>query len=123
MIKSIIIIALFSIPFVSCSQTKSVAKLQEKYKDENSFTLTFNNALKIIAVSSNAKNYSAKDIRRLKKELSEQNFEELMSIKNGKGEFHVHVIEKNGKATKLVMTADNESDGFIALDFTNVSED
>ncbi len=123
MLKTIAILALFSVPFVSCGQTKSVAELQRKYKDESAFTLTFNNALKIIAVSSNAKHYSAKDIRRLKREIGRQNFEELMSIKNDKGQFQVHVIEKDGKPAKLVMIADNDSEGFIALDFTGSTED
>jgi hypothetical protein len=118
MVKLPVVIALVSLSFVSCAQSKSVADLQKKYKDESAFTLKFNDALQIIAVSSNAKHYSARDIKKLKKEISKQDYEELMSIKNGKGELQVRVIEKKGKPTKFVLIADNESEGFIALDFT-----
>lgn len=117
--KTIAVLMLLSVLFISCCQTKSVADLQMKYKDENTFTLTLGNALKIIAVSSNAKHYSAKDIRRLKREIRNSNREELMSIKNENGNLQVHLVEGNGKPAKLIMIADNESEGFIALDFTD----
>ncbi|MBL7697470.1 MAG: DUF4252 domain-containing protein [Chitinophagaceae bacterium] len=123
MIKVIAIIALLSLPFVSFSQKNSVAELQKKYKNGNTFTLNFDNSLQILAVSSSSKEYSADDIKKLKKSIRRQDFEELMSIKNGKGQLQVHLMDRKGKPAQLIMIADNESEGFIALDFTEPESD
>ena len=123
MIKITAIIALLSLPFISFSQRSSVAELQKKYKNGSTFTLNFDKSLQILAVSSDSKEYSADDIKKLKKAIRRQDFEELMSVKSGKGQLQVHLMNKKGKPAQLIMIADNESEGFIALDFTESEDD
>lgn len=123
MTKVIAVAALFCLPFCCFAQRNSVADLQKKYKDDNVFSISVNGEkkkqiLQVLAVSSASKGYSSQDIKRLKKEISKQPFEELFSVKNATGQLQLHIAEKNGKPSKWVMIIDNESDGFITMDFS-----
>lgn len=124
MTKIITAAALFFLPFCCLAQKSAVAELQKKYKDDNVFSLSVNGdnkkqILQILAVSSGSKGYSSHDINKLKKEISKQPFEEVVSIKSGTGQLQFHVMDKKGKPTKWVMIIDNDKDGFITMDFSD----
>jgi hypothetical protein len=127
MIKTVAVIAFFALPFVSFSQNKSVAALHEKYKEDNVFTLNFTGnsdladalrSLHILAVSSGSKGYSPRDIRKLKKQIGKQSFEELFSVKSNGGQLQLLARDRNGKPGELIMIIDKDSEGFITMDLS-----
>lgn len=144
MTKIVTVIALFFLPLVSFSQNKSLSALQKKYKDDNVFTFSFTGnilkflddtgvagndpelrrlaqkiqSLHLLAVSSGSKGYSSRDIRKLKKEIRKQAFEEVISVKSGKGQLQLLVRDQHGKPTEVIMIIHKDSEGFITMDFS-----
>ncbi len=144
MTKLIAIIALFTIPLLSCSQNKSLSSLEKKYKDDNSFKLSVSGnflqfvadsdnedidpeirqlarkirSLHILAVSKNSKGYSQRDVRRLKDRIKKEHFEELMSVKSDGGELKLLVRDHHGKPAQLVLIMDKDQEGFITMDLS-----
>jgi hypothetical protein len=144
MIKTVAVIAVFFLPLFSFSQNSSVAALHKKYKNDNSFSLSVTGdilkflgdsdlaaddpdlrqlaktiqSLRILAVSSGSKNYSPKDIRKLKREIRKQPFEELFSLKSDGGQLQLLLKDRNGKPSELIMILDNDADGFITMDLS-----
>jgi hypothetical protein len=144
MTKFIAIIALFTLPLLSCSQNKSLSSFEKKYKDDNSFKLSVSGnflqfiadsdnedidpeirrlarkirSLHILAVSKNSEGYSPRDIRRLKDRIKKENFEEVMSVKSDGGELKLLVRDHQGKPTQLVLIMDKDQEGFITMDLS-----
>ena len=118
--------------------------MHKKYKNDNSFSLSVTGdilkflgdsdlaaddpdlrqlaktiqSLRILAVSSGSKNYSPKDIRKLKREIRKQPFEELFSLKSDSGQLQLLLKDRNGKPSELIMILDNDADGFITMDLS-----
>ena len=144
MTKIVTVIALLVLPLLSFSQNKFLSHLQEKYKNDNVFTLSLTGnflkfivdseaaendpelrqlarkiqSLRILAVSNTSKDYSSRDMRKLKKEIRKQSFEEVISVKSGKGQLQLLVKDKHGKPTELIVIIDKDSEGFITMDFS-----
>jgi hypothetical protein len=82
-----------------------------------------NKSLKILAVSKDAKGYSPRDIKKLKKQIGNRAFEELFSVKSNGGQLQLLSKNRNGKRDELVMIPDKDSEGFITLDFSGADFD
>jgi hypothetical protein len=117
MIKIVALAAFFLAPFISFAQNKSVDALHEKYKGDNVFTVN-SKSLKILAVSNGANGYSPRDIKKLKKQIGQQSFEELFSVKSGGGQLQLLAKDRNGKPGELIMIIDKDSEGFITMDLS-----
>ena len=133
----------------SFSQSKSLATLQNKYADDNSFTLNMSgnwlnalfdsdelqcdedlkqfirkvSSLKVLVVGKNAKHYSAKDLKKLKAEIKRANFEELVSVKSGDGNLTLMIKDRNGKFSELILLADEDDQGFVTIDLKNETDE
>ena len=144
MTKIVTVLALFFLPLFSFSQNRSLSALQKKYKDDNVFTFSFSGnilkfldgvefagndpefkllakkiqSLHMLGVSSRSKGYSSRDIRKLKKEIRKQAFEEVISVKSGKGQLQLLVRDRHGKPTEVIMIIHKDSEGFITMDFS-----
>ncbi|MBA4167066.1 MAG: DUF4252 domain-containing protein [Chitinophagaceae bacterium] len=144
----ITLIALILFPFLSFSQNRSLSALQKKYKDGNVLTLSLTgnilkflgdpkaendpermrlaqkiSSLHILAVSNKSEGYSSRDIRKLKKEIRKQSFEEVISLKSSGGQLQLLVRDQNGEPNELIMILDKDADGFITMDLSESNSD
>jgi hypothetical protein len=149
MTKLVTVITLFFLPFLAFSQTKSLAALEKKYNNDNAFSLSLTGnilgflseskfvqndpelrrftkkvqSLRILAVSNKSKNYSPRDIRKLKAEIRKQSFEELISVKSDNGQLQLMVRDQQGKPGELLMIIDKDTEGFITLNLSESDPD
>lgn len=148
MTKSLAVMVLFVLPLFSFSQSSSLTSLHEKYKSDNVFSLSVAGdilkcltetdlaaddpelkeffkavqSLHILAVSNDSKKYSPRDIRKLKREIKRQSFEELVSLKADGGQLQVWLRDRKGKPGELVMIIDKDDEGFITMDLSGAKK-
>ncbi len=120
---------------LAIGQSKSTQKLHEKYDD--AFTMFFYKSTikmlesdktkefmemvkgiekaKILKVDKYEREFDEKDIVEYKDGIKDEDFEEVMSIRQKDGKFNVYLKEKNGVTKGIIVTLDSE-DQFSILD-------
>lgn len=120
---------------LAIGQSKSTQKLHEKYDD--AFTMFFYKSTikmlesdktkefmeivkgiekaKILKVDKYEKDFDENDIVEYKDGIKDEDFEEVMSIRQKNGKFNVYLKEKNGVTKGIIVTLDSE-DQFAILD-------
>ena len=133
--KIISLIALITLSHLAIGQSKSTQKLHEKYDD--AFTMFFYKSTikmlesdktkefmeivkgiekaKILKVDKYEKDFDENDIVEYKDGIKDEDFEEVMSIRQKNGKFNVYLKEKNGVTKGIIVTLDSE-DQFAILD-------
>jgi len=133
--QTIALIALMTLSYLAIGQSKSTQKLHEKYDD--AFTMFFYKSTikmlesdktkefmeivkgiekaKILKVDKYEKDFDENDIVKYKDGIKDEDFEEVMSIRQKNGKFNVYLKEKNGVTKGIIVTLDSE-DQFAILD-------
>ena len=133
--KIIALIALMILSHLAIGQSKSTQKLHEKY--DGSFTMFFYKSTikmlesdktkefmeivkgiekaKLIKVDKYERDFDEKDIIEYKDGIKDEDFEEVMSIRQKNGKFNIYLKEKNGVTKGIIVTLDSE-DQFSILD-------
>ena len=133
--KIIALIALMNLSQFAIGQSKSTQKLHEKY--DGAFTMFFYKSTikmlesdktkefmeivkgiekaKILKVDKYEKDFDENDILEYKDGIKDEDFEEVMSIRQKNGKFNVYLKEKNGVTKGIIVTLDSE-DQFAILD-------
>jgi len=133
--KIIALIALINLSHLAIGQNKSTQKLHEKYDD--AFTMFFYKSTikmlesdktkefmeivkgiekaKILKMDKYEKDFDENDIVEYKDGIKDEDFEEVMSIRQKNGKFNVYLKEKNGVTKGIIVTLDSE-DQFAILD-------
>ncbi len=133
--KIIALIALMILSHLAIGQSKSTQKLHEKY--DGAFTMFFYKSTikmlesdktkefmeivkgiekaKLIKVDKFERDFDEKDIVEYKDGIKDEDFEEVMSIRQKNGKFNIYLKEKNGVTKGIILTLDSE-DQFSILD-------
>ena len=133
--KTIVLIALITLSHLAIGQSKSTQKLHEKYDD--AFTMFFYKSTmkmfgsentreftdmvkgiekaKILKVDKYGRSFNKSDITEYMDGIKDENFEEVMSVRQKDGKFNIYLKEKNGITKGIIVTLDSE-DQFSILD-------
>lgn len=151
--KKLLILFLFICPYLAQSQSKSLDALRAEYKDvPNSFDMSFGgnflgvsnwivneeddkevkeliqsiDNLHLFTLPIGEHGINIKDLKKLRKDMSKEAYEELMVIRDGKDHINMLIKEKNGIISSLVMLIEDKEDITIldfsgAIDLKNLS--
>ena len=151
--KKLLILFLFTCPLLAQSQSKSLEALRAEYKDiPNSFNMSFGgnflgmsnwilneegdkevkeliqsiDNLHLFTVPIGEGGINTKALKKLRKDMSREAYEELMVIRDGMDQINMLIKEKNGIISSLVMLIEDTEDITIldfsgAIDLDNLS--
>ncbi len=134
----IVLITMMAMPVLLFSQKESVEKFCKKYKDgENTMHITLSGlGINLAAAFSDDENskkvinkiervrvlftedgniINPQDYKSLMKEMKNDDFEELIKIRDGNSNINILFLEKGNTVTNIILTVDGD-DGFILLE-------
>ncbi len=139
-LKLIIIAALMTLPLLGNAQSKSLKKIYSTYdKQEDAVNISINGnilnmfnwykndekdealekiakavtSLKIFSISKGEDGMDKYAMRKFRKSIQAEDFEDLMTIRKPEGNFYVMVKERNGIVKDLVMYGEGENGHFF----------
>jgi len=153
--KNLFVLLLICAPFYLQAQCKSLDKLKAKYKDvPNSVELSFDgnflgmtnwiisendhdqdiknlfnsiSTMQLLTIPVGKEGLTSKDLAKLKKEMQDESYQEMMVLRDGNDHINMLIKEKEGIISNLVMLIENPTDLTIldfsgAIDIANVSK-